>query len=139
MSYAMTAETALSYADAVAAIRVLLAEQGFGVLTEVDMRATMREKLGPEAAEELGQYLILGACNPPLARRALAAEPEVGLLLPCNVVVRRAPGVDRTTVEARDPQTMAALAGAPAMRAVADEAEARLRAALRGLPPVTAP
>lgn len=130
MSYTHTAVVPLSWADAVAKTREALAGQGFGILSEIDVRATFAAKLGEEAAETLGDYVILGACNPGLASRALAAEPELGALLPCNVVVRRGPGETATTVQAIDPQTMVQLSGTPAVREVADDAGARLRAAL---------
>jgi uncharacterized protein (DUF302 family) len=109
-------------------VRAALREQGFGVLTEIDVRATLREKLG----QEMEDYLILGACNPPLAHRALAADRAIGLLLPCNVVVR-ADGPDATLVEAMDPQVMVTVTGEPGLAPVADEASARLRSALAGL------
>jgi uncharacterized protein (DUF302 family) len=109
-------------------VRAALREQGFGVLTEIDVRATLREKLG----REMEDYLILGACNPPLAYRALDADRDIGLLLPCNVVVR-ADGPDATLVQALDPQLMATVTGEPALGPVADEATTRLKAALATL------
>ena len=105
-----------------------LKEQGFGVLTEIDVQATLREKLGAEMED----YLILGACNPPLAHRALDADRDIGLLLPCNVVVR-ADGPDATLVQALDPQVMVQVAGKPELKDVAEEATTRLRAALDAL------
>ncbi|MDR2986719.1 MAG: DUF302 domain-containing protein, partial [Nocardiopsaceae bacterium] len=84
MDYGITVRTDLPFAEASERVREALKEQGFGVLTEIDVQATMREKLG----KETGAYLILGACNPPLADRALAADKSIGLLLPCNLVVR---------------------------------------------------
>ena len=108
-------------------VRDALKAQGFGVLTEIDVQATLRDRLG----EEMEEYLILGACNPPLAHRALATGRRIGLLLPCNVVVRTEAG--QTVIEALDPQTMVAVAGQPALQPVADEAAARLRAALDSL------
>ena len=77
------------YAQAVESVRAALSEQGFGIITEIDMRATFEKKLDADAAEEIGDYIILGACNPSLARRALAAEPQLGALLPCNVIVQQ--------------------------------------------------
>ena len=121
MEYAMTVRAAAPFADTVARVREALKEQGFGVLTEIDVRATMREKLG----EEMEDYLILGACNPPLAHRALTADRTIGLLLPCNVVIRA--GDSGTTVEALDPRAIAGIAGQPALTAVANEAASRIR------------
>ena len=133
MSYTHTVTVSLSYEDAVARTREALAEHGFGVLTEIDIRATFTKKLGQEAADAVGDYVILGACNPALASKALGAEPEMGALLPCNVVVRRAPGDERTTVETIDPQTMVQLGGSDQVREVAEDADARLRAALAAI------
>ena len=110
--------------DVVDRVKAALKEQGFGVLTEIDGKATLRDKLGVEMED----YLILGACNPPLAHQALGIDPQIGLLLPCNVVVR-ADG-EGTLVQALDPQTMVTITGRPELKDVADEATARLRAAL---------
>lgn len=130
MTYTLSTQVQLPYTEAVEAVRAALKEQGFGVLTEIDIRTTFAAKLGPDAANAVGDYVILGACNPNLASRALAAEPEMGALLPCNVVVRRAPGAEATTVEAIDPQTMVQLSSSDQVREVADDAGTRLRAAL---------
>ncbi|WP_333748637.1 DUF302 domain-containing protein [Streptomyces sp. IBSBF 2394] len=110
-------------------VRQALADQGFGVLTEIDVQATLKAKLD----QEMEPYLILGACNPPLAHRALEADRSVGLLLPCNVVVRG--DGDRVIVEAIDPETMVTLTGLDAMAPVAEEADRRLEAALSSLGP----
>ena len=128
MEYGMTVRTSKPFSETVTRVRDALKSQGFGVLTEIDVQATMREKLG----EEMEDYLILGACNPPLAHRALSADRHIGMLLPCNVVVRTEDG--QTIVEALDPQTMVAVAGEPELQPVADEAASRLRAALDSLP-----
>ena len=133
MSYTYTAVVPLSWEDAVEKTRAALATQGFGILSEIDVRATFAAKLGEDAAEALGDYVILGACNPMLASRALAAEPEMGALLPCNVVVRRGADATATTVQAIDPQTMVQLSGNPAVREVADDAGTRLQAAMAEL------
>lgn len=130
MSYTHTITVPLSYAQAVEATREALAEQGFGILTEIDVKATFTKKLGAESGEAVGDYIILGACNPTLASKALAAEPELGALLPCNVVVRRGATEDQSVIDAIDPQTMVQLSGAPAVREVAEDAEQRLRAAM---------
>jgi len=127
VDYGMTVRTAAPFAEAVARVREALKAQGFGVLTEIDVRATMREKIG----EDMEDYLILGACNPPLAHRALTADRKIGLLLPCNVVIR-ADG-DGTTVEALDPQIIAGIAGQPDLTAVAMQAATRIQAALQAL------
>ncbi|MFD7568208.1 DUF302 domain-containing protein [Streptomyces tendae] len=110
-------------------VRQALADQGFGVLTEIDVQATLKAKLD----QDMEPYLILGACNPPLAHRALDADRSVGLLLPCNVVVRG--DGDRVIVEAVDPETMVTLTGLDAMAPVAEEAGRRLEAALSSLGP----
>ncbi|MFR9798727.1 DUF302 domain-containing protein [Streptomyces sp. MS06] len=127
MSYDRTVELTGSFEEAVKAVRQALADQGFGVLTEIDLSATLRARLD----HVMEPYLILGACNPPLAREALAADPSVGLLLPCNVVVR-ADG-ERVVVQAIDPGTMVTLTGVEAMAPVAAEATRRLDAALASL------
>ena len=100
MTYGTTVVVDRPFNDVVAAVRVALSDQGFGVLTEIDVQATMKAKLDAD----LSPYLILGACNPPLAYRALQAEPSVGLLLPCNVIIRQTD--QGTLVEAIDPMTM---------------------------------
>lgn len=110
-------------------VRQALADQGFGVLTEIDVQATLKAKLD----QDMEPYSILGACNPPLAHRALDADRSVGLLLPCNVVVRG--DGDRVIVEAIDPETMVTLTGLDAMAPVAEEAGRRLEAALSSLGP----
>lgn len=127
MGYGTGIRLRAGFEDAVAQVREALKGQGFGVLTEIDVRATLKEKLD----EDMEPYLILGACNPPLAHRALGVERRIGLLLPCNVVVRADRG--GTIVEALDPQVMVGLTGRPELAPVADEAGARLRAALESL------
>ena len=124
MGYGISIRTQTPFAEAVARVRDALKAQGFGVLTEIDMRAILRDKLG----EDMEDYLILGACNPPLAHQALGIDASIGLLLPCNVVVRADAG--QTIVEALDPQTMVTITGQPALQPVADEAAGRLRTAL---------
>jgi uncharacterized protein (DUF302 family) len=133
MNYTHTVTVALDWEEAVQRTREALAEQGFGILTEINVRATFEAKLGSEAADAVGDYVILGACNPALASRALAAEPDLGALLPCNVVVRRGQDASRTTVQAIDPQTMVGLTGNMALQDIADDAGTRLRAALAAL------
>ncbi|MEV7982823.1 DUF302 domain-containing protein [Streptomyces sp. NPDC086519] len=132
MRYDRTVHLDTDFATAVARTRDALAAQGFGILTEIDVTATLKAKLGPAAAD-MEDYLILGACNPALAHRALDTDRSIGLLLPCNVVVRR--DGDRTAVQALDPDTMVALTGLDALRPVAEEATHRLDAALASLLP----
>lgn len=125
MTYVTTTTVARGFEETVAATRSALAEQGFGVLTEIDMAATLKAKLGVD----LPRQVILGACNPPLAFRALQAEGSIGALLPCNVVVHEL-AADRTRVEALDPQIMVGVTGNPALADVAADAATRLRAVL---------
>lgn len=112
------------FAETVARVRDALAEQEFGVLTEIDVQATLREKLG----EETDPYLILGACNPTLAHRVIEAEPQIGVLLPCNVVVR-AQG-DAVVIDAMDPESVMSMVESPGVAEVADEVRSRLSTAL---------
>jgi uncharacterized protein (DUF302 family) len=123
-SYTMRVLTPLPFDDAVTRVREALAEQGFGVLTEIDVQATMRAKLGVDVPAQV----ILGACRPELAHRALTAAPSIAALLPCNVSVRET--ADGAVVEAIDPDAMSRLEDQPAVSDVATEARCRLRAAL---------
>ncbi len=118
--YALTAETELGFDEAVARVRDELEEEGFGVLTEIDAQATLRKKLGVE----IERYLILGACNPSFAHQALELEPELGVLLPCNVVVYERG--DRTLVSAVDAERMLSIVGNDALASVAAEVRSRL-------------
>jgi uncharacterized protein (DUF302 family) len=127
MSYGTAITLDRPYPDVVEQVRAALKQQGFGVLTEIDVQATMREKLG----EQMQPYVILGACNPPLAHRALSADPSIGLLLPCNVVVRAHEG--RTIVEALDPNIMVEVTGDANLSLVAAEAAEKLTAALEAV------
>ena len=133
MSYTHTITVPLAWDEALQQAKEALAEQGFGILSEINVRATFEAKLGSEAAASLGDYVILGACNPNLASRALAADPDMGALLPCNVVVRRSTEAGETTIQAIDPQTMVQLSDNAAVKEVADDADTRLRAALASL------
>ena len=132
MSYGITTTVDQPFGPTLAAVKDALKAQGFGVLTEIDMAATLKAKLDVDIAPQV----ILGACNPSLAYRALQAEDQIGLLLPCNVVVRSL--LDgRTEVAAIDPQVLITMTGNPALAAVADDASSRLSAALRDLLPTT--
>jgi uncharacterized protein (DUF302 family) len=133
MNYAHTITVSLPYEEAVTKVRQELANQGFGILTEIDVRATFDAKLGSETAQTLGDYLILGACNPVLAEQALTADPDMGVLLPCNVVIRRDRSASSTTVQAINAQTMVQLSSSPAIQNVANQADAHLLAALAAL------
>ncbi len=125
--YGMTRQLSVPYDEAVVRVKAALKEEGFGVLTEIDVQDTLRQKLG----KEFRRYDIIGACNPSLAHRALEAELQVGLLLPCNVVVYE--DGDSTTVAAFDPEAAMGLAHNPALEEVAKEAKERLKRALERL------
>lgn len=127
MPYGRTVLVDEPVGQAVERVKAALMDQGFGTLTEIDVQATLKEKLGAD----VDPYVILGACNPHLAHRALEAEPDIGLLLPCNVVVRT--HGERTLVSAVDPQMIADFIDHPELRQIADEATALLEAALASL------
>jgi uncharacterized protein (DUF302 family) len=127
--YGIGVTVALPYERAVERVREELAKEGFGVLTEIDVRATLRKKLDVE----FRPYVILGACNPPMAYKALSAEIDIGLLLPCNVVVYAGDKPGRSVVAAMDPEEALKLTGNPAIEGVATEVKRRLEAALNRL------
>ncbi|MDH6522308.1 DUF302 domain-containing protein [Streptomyces sp. SAI-090] len=127
MRYDRTVRLHADFSTTVTRVRDALAAQGFGVLTEIDVAATLKAKLG----QDMEDYLILGACNPALAHRALEADRTIGLLLPCNVVVRT-DGAE-TVVQALDPDTLVTLTERPELEPVAAEATHRLDAALASL------
>lgn len=124
--YGIRKEVELPYEEAVEKVTAALKEQGFGVLSEIDMKEKLKEKLDVDYK----RYVILGACNPPLAYKALQAEPEIGLLLPCNVIVYEIEG-DRSVVSAADPEAMLSMVGDnPVVAEVARDAKERLGKAL---------
>lgn len=127
MTYGIGVDTPLPVGEAEAAIRAALAEQGFGVLTEIDVAATLKEKLGVERRP----YKILGACNPALAAQALEVDGHVGLLLPCNVIVYETDGGSR--VEALEPQIMSQMIDDTRIQPIAAEARSRLVKALEAV------
>jgi uncharacterized protein (DUF302 family) len=130
MGIALSTTLHTSFDDAVRRTREALADQGFGVLTEIDVKATLKAKLN----EDMEDYLILGACNPPLAHRAVNIDRQIGLLLPCNVVVRADPRADGTVlVEAMDPQVLVEVTGEAELRPVADDVATKLQAAIDSL------
>ncbi len=132
MSYAISTTLDRPFAATLDATRSALADQGFGVLTEIDLAATLKAKIDAQIPAQV----ILGACRPPLAYAAVQAEPSIGLLLPCNVVVR-AVDENTTRVEAIDPTVMVTMTGNDALVDVAADAHARLSAALAALAALT--
>ncbi|WP_109522669.1 MULTISPECIES: DUF302 domain-containing protein [Nocardia] len=130
MNNSLSTTLRTSFAEAVERTRDALSQQGFGVLTEIDVQATLKAKLG----HEMEEYLILGACNPLLAQRAIEAHRQIGLLLPCNVVVRRdRTAEDTVVIEAMDPELMVRVTGEPTLEPIAAEATAKLGSAIRTL------
>jgi uncharacterized protein (DUF302 family) len=124
--YAISTTVALPYDQAVEHTREALAKEGFGVLTEIDVRATLKKKLDVE----FRPYIILGACNPPLAHKALTAELDIGLLLPCNVVVYAADEPGKSVVAALDPVAALSLSGNEGIGPLASEVRSRLERVL---------
>ncbi len=122
--YGYTKKTNLSFQQAVEKIKETLKEQGFGILTEIDVKATLKKKLGVD----FENYLILGACNPPLAYKALQAEHDIGLLLPCNVIVYEKEG--EVFVSALLPSKALSIVDSPELSEVAEEAEEKLKKAV---------
>jgi len=121
-SYTLNEKTPLPFDEAVERVREELKSEGFGVLCEIDVQATLKEKLAVEGEP----YTILGACNPPLAHRALEAEPELGALLPCNVIVYERDG--DTHVAAVDPERMLSIVDNDVLAPVATDVKSRLAA-----------
>ena len=132
--YGFTTTLSTTFDLALPQVLAALKAEGFGVLSDIDVAGAMKEKLDID----LPPYRILGACNPPLAHRALQAEPDIGLLLPCNVIVRQDAN-GQVTVGFLDPQLMVGLTGNPKIREVADDAGARLRRVCDSLAESTKP
>jgi uncharacterized protein (DUF302 family) len=126
-NYGMTVNVSLDYAAAVQRVREELSKEGFGVLTEIDVQKTLKEKL------DVGfrPYVILGACNPPLAHQALSAEREIGLLLPCNIIVYAGDKKGTSTVAAIDPVLQLERVHQPELKPVATNVRARLERVLQ--------
>ncbi len=120
VDYSLSIDLDRDFDEVVSATRAALADEGFGVLTEIDVKATMKTKLDVD----LEEYLILGACNPPLAHQALGAEPEIGVLLPCNVVVYRTDGTTRVSAVAAE--QMLGMVGNAELAPIAAEVAGRL-------------
>jgi uncharacterized protein (DUF302 family) len=126
-AYGFGKHVELPHEEAIERTKAALKTQGFGVLTEIDVKKTMKEKLDAD----FQPYVILGACNPPLAHKALTAEPEIGLLLPCNVVVHQ--DGDGSRVMVMDPEAALGIVKNPTLEEVAREAKSRLQKALEEL------
>ena len=135
LSYGFQREVPVPFEAAVAATRDALAAKGFGVLTEIDVKATLRQKLDVD----FRPYVILGACNPPLAHQALTAEPAIGLLLPCNVVVYAADAPGRSVVAVLDPVAQLGITGRDDIRPIAEKVRALLGGVLEDVERRTAP
>jgi len=126
-SYGLRAKLSVSYDQAVDKVAAALKSEGFGILTEIDVKATLKKKLDAD----FRRYVILGACNPPLAYRALQAELDVGLLLPCNVIVYEEG--EGAVVSIIDPLAMVGVSDTPALGEVAQEARVKLQRVLDAL------
>lgn len=120
--YGVGTTVALDFASAVESVKQSLAAEGFGILCDIDVAATMKKKLDVD----FRPYVILGACNPPLAHRALVEEPDIGLLLPCNVIVYADDTPGRSVIAALDPVVALGITGNDALRPVAEEVRSRL-------------
>ncbi|MBI2401809.1 MAG: DUF302 domain-containing protein [Gemmatimonadetes bacterium] len=129
ISYGLKVDVPLPYERAVERAREELGKEGFGVLTEIDVKATLKKKLDVE----FRPYVILGACNPPLAHKALSAERDIGLLLPCNVIVYAADPPGSSVVAALDPVTQLGLAGRNDLLPVAQDVRTRMERVLQGV------
>lgn len=123
-NYGYTKQVDYQFSEAVEKVKAVLMEQGFGILTEIDVKATMKKKLD----KDVDDYMILGACNPSLAAQALESEKEIGLLLPCNVIVYAQD--NKIFISAMLPSVAMAFVNNPALESVAQQAEAKLKTAI---------
>ena len=130
MQYALSISASMSFEDAITRVTEELQREGFGVLTSIDVKETMKKKLGLD----FPNYIILGACNPTLAHQALLAEEQIGLLLPCNVIVYEREG--ETIVAAFDPQVMVSVLGHEGIEPIAEEVRQKLERVLRRIAPL---
>jgi uncharacterized protein (DUF302 family) len=128
-SYFRTRTVALPFDQAIAKTKEALSAEGFGILSEIDVRATLQKKL----QVDFRPYTILGACNPPLAHRALTAEPNIGVLLPCNVVVYQGANANESVVSAVDPEVSLGRVGNPELEPLAQEVAGHLQKALNAI------
>ena len=124
-AYGISTQIGLPYEEAISKVTEILKQEGFGVLTEIDVKATLKKKLDAD----FRKHIILGACNPTLAHRALQAEPELGLLLPCNVIVYEA-GENQSVASVIDPLMMVGVTGNTELESTADEANQQLTQAI---------
>jgi len=124
--YGLIRQVNLSYEKAIEKVTATLKTQGFGVLTEIDVKATLKKKID----KDFTKYMILGACNPPLAFRALTEEIDIGLLLPCNVCVYEDPKSGKTVISAIDPEVLVTVTGRKDLASLAEEVRGKLNAAL---------
>lgn len=127
--YGIGTTVSMDYADAVDRTKAALATEGFGILCEIDIAATLKKKLNVD----FRPYVILGACNPPLAHQALTAERDIGLLLPCNVIVYAADEAGRSVIAAMDPVEALQLTGNDGIRSIAEDVKARLQRVLEAV------
>lgn len=129
MTYTRTITVPMSYEQALERTRAALADQGFGILTEIDVKATLKKKLD----RDFTKYVILGACNPNFAFQALSGEIDIGLLMPCNVTVYERPSDGKTVVAVLDPETMVTLTGRPEVEPLARQVREKVVAALEAV------
>lgn len=127
--YGIKRTVELSYEDAITKITETLKSEGFGVLTEIDVKKTLKKKLD----KDLSPYMILGACNPPLAFQALTTEIDVGLLLPCNIIVYEDPKTKKTVINAIDPMSLVQVTGRDDMNDFAEQVKKKLTTAIEAV------